>query len=289
MARHPRRPLTTDYIRLIVRDFSELHGDRAYRDDGAIMTGFGRVAGHKVMLVGHNKGKDTKERIACNFGCGHPEAYRKALLKMKLAAKYGLPVVCLIDTQGAYPGIGAEERGIAQAIATNLMEMSRLPTPIVGVVIGEGGSGGALGIGVGDRFAMLENAYYTVISPEGLAAILWKDSDKAPEAAEAMKLTAAHMLEAGIIDTIVREPLGGAHRDPLVTSRNVEQYLTKALEELEQTPIEQLLEERYRRYRNIGAYRTAPPAMEQAGGGRRPASSESGRRRCQPTPRPHRR
>ncbi len=265
LARHPLRPHPMDYIGMLVSDFIELHGDRRFGDDDAIVAGLGRLDDRRAMFIALRKGKETKEKIAANFGMPRAEGYRKALHKMKLAEKFGLPLICLIDTAGAACAAAAEERGVAMAIAENILTMAGLAVPIVVLVTGEACSGGALGVGVGDRFAMLENAYYSVITPEGLAAILWKDSDKAPEAAEAMKLTAAHMLEAGIIDTIVREPLGGAHRDPLVTSRNVEQYLTKALGELEQTPIEQLLEERYRRYRNIGVYRTAPPAMEQAG------------------------
>ncbi|HEY3245439.1 MAG TPA: acetyl-CoA carboxylase carboxyltransferase subunit alpha [Phycisphaerae bacterium] len=254
VARHPRRPLITDYIQAFVKDFFELHGDRCFGDDKAIVTGFGRIAGHKVMLVGHNKGKDTRERLACNFGCAHPEGYRKALAKMKLAAKYGVPVVCMIDTQGAYPGIGSEERGIAQAIAVNLMEMSRLPTPIVCVVIGEGGSGGALGVGVGDRVAMFEHSFYSVISPEGCAAILWKTGEQRQRAAESLKLTARELKKLDIVDHIIPEPLGGAHRDPAAAAASLEAYLGDALRDLTRFKIETLLKRRYDRIRQIGSF-----------------------------------
>ena len=216
VARHPARPQTMDYIRLVFADFIELRGDRCYKDDPAVLTGLARIGGHRVMVVGHCKGRTTKEKVACYFGCAHPEGYRKALAKMKLAEKFKLPIVTLIDTPGAYPGIGAEERGQARAIAVNLFEMSRLAVPVVCVVIGEGGSGGALGIGVGDALGILENAYLSVISPEGCAAILWKSGEQAPEAAEALKLTAGDLLERGLVDEVVPEPSGGAHRDPEV-------------------------------------------------------------------------
>ncbi|MGD2108189.1 MAG: acetyl-CoA carboxylase carboxyltransferase subunit alpha [Phycisphaerae bacterium] len=258
VARHPNRPLTTDYLRMIFRDFCELHGDRAYGDDDALMTGFARIGGHKVMFIGHNKGKEVKERIACNFGCAHPEGYRKALHKMKLAEKYGLPVVCMIDTQGAYPGIGAEERGIAYAIATNLMEMARLRTPVVCMVIGEGGSGGALGIGVGDRVAMLQHAFYSVISPEGCAAILWRTADQRKHAAEALKLTAKELKRLDLVDEIIAEPLGGAHRDQEATAASVEKYITSALTDLKRLTTDTLLRRRQERIRNLGAFYTEP-------------------------------
>ena len=264
VARHPQRPLVTDYLQRIVRDFCELHGDRSFGDDGAIMTGFGRIGGHKVMIIGHNKGKDTRERIACNFGCAHPEGYRKALLKMKLAAKYGLPVVALIDTQGAYPGIGSEERGVAQAIAVNLMEMSRLRTPIVCVVIGEGGSGGALGIGVGDRAAMLEHSFYSVISPEGCAAILFKTGEQRKRAAESLKLTAKELSKLDVIDTIIPEPLGGAHRDPDQTAASVERHLDATLRELKRLKIDTLLKRRYERIRKAGCFFESASARSKA-------------------------
>lgn len=210
VARHPNRPILTDYLNLMIKDFCELHGDRCFGDDRAIITGLGQIGREKVLVVGQNKGKNTKERIACNFGCPNPEGYRKALAKMKFAEKFGIPVVTLIDTPGAYPGIGAEERGQAQAIAVNLTEMSRLKVPIICIVIGEGGSGGALGIGVGDRLAMLEFAYYSVISPEGCAAILWRDGAQAPQAAQALKLTSKDLLKLELVDAVIPEPLGGA-------------------------------------------------------------------------------
>ncbi len=279
VARHPSRPLSTDYLRLIFRDFCELHGDRNFGDDKAVITGFARIGGHRVMFVGHNKGKDVKERIACNFGCAHPEGYRKALLKMRLAQKYGLPVVCLIDTQGAYPGIGSEERGIASAIATNLMEMSRLRTPIVCVVIGEGGSGGALGIGVGDRAAMLQHATYSVISPEGCAAILWRTADRRKHAAEALKLTARDLRKLEIIDEIIAEPLGGAHRDPEFVAANLEKYIIGSLNELKRLTIDSLLRKRYDRIRNLGSFYDDPNGTAKAKPGkpRRAARSTSTR------------
>ncbi len=254
VARHPRRPLVRDYIDAFVRDFCELHGDRCFGDDKAIITGFGRIGRHKVFLVGQNKGKDTREKLRCNFGCAHPEGYRKALLKMRLAEKFGLPLVSLIDTQGAYPGVGAEERGIAQAIAYNLMEMSRLRTPIICVVIGEGGSGGALGIGVADRVAMFEHAFYSVISPEGCAAILWKTGEQAKLAAEALKLTAPELKKLGLIDEIIPEPLGGAHRNPSGAAENLERHLNKTLNELKRLRMETLLKRRYERLRNVGSF-----------------------------------
>ncbi len=252
VARHPRRPLLNDYLQFIVKDFCKLHGDRHFRDDPAIITGFGRIGREKVMIIGHNKGKDMKEKTACNFGCAHPEGYRKALVKMKLAEKFNLPVVCFIDTPGAYPGIGAEERGQAQAIAYNMMEMSLLRVPVIGVVIGEGGSGGALGIGVCDRFAMLQYAYFSVISPEGCAAILWRDGAAAPKAAEALKLTSSDALNLGIADTIIPEPLGGAHRNWHEAGHNIENYLIKTIRTLKRYKIENLLENRYQKIRSIG-------------------------------------
>jgi acetyl-CoA carboxylase carboxyl transferase subunit alpha len=252
VSRHPRRPLLRDYLDMMVKDFRELHGDRCFHDDAAIVTGFGRLGREKVMIVGHNKGRDTREKIKCNFGCAHPEGYRKALLKMKLAEKYNLPVICLIDTPGAYPGIGAEERGQAQAIAVNMMEMSLLKVPIICVVIGEGGSGGALGIGVGDRMAMLKYSYYSVISPEGCAGILWKSGEKAAQAAEALKLTCNDLMDLKVIDAVVPEPLGGAHRNPHEAARNLEGYLVKTIRDLRRFKTENLLENRYRKLRSIG-------------------------------------
>ena len=252
VARHPRRPILPDYLDMMVKDFCELHGDRRFGDDRAIVTGFGRIGREKVMVVGHNKGRTTKDKVACNFGCAQPEGYRKALLKMQLAEKFQLPVVCLIDTPGAYPGIGAEERGQSQAIAYNLMQMSRLKVPIICVIIGEGGSGGALGIGVGDRLAMLQYAWYSVISPEGCAAILWKDGNKAAQAAEALKLTSKDLLKLGVIDHIIDEPLGGAHRNPHEAAQNLEAFLVKSIRDLRRCKLENLLENRYRSLRRIG-------------------------------------
>ena len=252
VARHSRRPILADYIATMVKDFTELHGDRLFGDDRAMVTGFGRIGREKVMIVGHNKGRTTKDKVACNFGCAHPEGYRKALLKIKLAEKFNLPIVCLIDTPGAYPGVGAEERGQAQAIAQNMMEMSRLRVPIVCVVIGEGGSGGALGIGVGDRLAIMQYAYYSVISPEGCAAILWKSGDRAAQAAEALKLTSRDIVKLGVADNVIPEPLGGAHRNPHEAAHNLEAYLIKTVRDLRRCKIENLLENRYRKLRRIG-------------------------------------
>jgi acetyl-CoA carboxylase carboxyl transferase subunit alpha len=252
VARHPKRPLLNDYIGFMVKDFHQLHGDRCFGDDQAIVTGLGHIGREKVLIVGQNKGRTTKEKIACNFGCANPEGYRKALAKMKFAEKYNIPIVTIIDTPGAYPGIGAEERGQAQAIAVNLMEMSRLRVPIVCVVIGEGGSGGALGIGVGDKLAMLEHAYYSVISPEGCAAILWRDGSQAPHAAEALKLTSKDLYRLELIDAVIQEPLGGAHRNVHDTVNNVEKYITKTLTALKRIKVEILLESRYKKLRAIG-------------------------------------
>ena len=252
VSRHPQRPILSDYLNLMIKDFRQLHGDRCFGDDRAIITGFGQIGRERVLVIGHNKGKDTKEKIECNFGCANPEGYRKALAKMKLAEKFNIPIVTLIDTPGAYPGIGAEERGQAQAIALNLMEMARLKTPIVSIVIGEGGSGGALGIGVGDRLAMLQYSYYSVISPEGCAAILWRDGSKANEAAEALKLTSTDLLKLKVVDDCIAEPLGGAHRNVHDTVYNVEQYITKTLRELKRYKIENLVEKRYEKILSIG-------------------------------------
>jgi acetyl-CoA carboxylase carboxyl transferase subunit alpha len=253
VARHPARPQAVDYMNAFVKDFQELHGDRRYGDDPAIITGFGRIGSHKCLVVAHNKGKDTKEKIACHFGCAHPEGYRKALLKMKLAEKFELPIVTFIDTPGAYPGIGAEERGQAEAIAVNLREMSNLRTPIACVVIGEGGSGGALGIGVGDRVAMMQYAWYSVISPEGCAAILWKTGAEAAAAAEQLHLTAAENLKLGVVDELIKEPMGGAHRDPRGAAANVEEWLSETLRSLKRFKIENLLKRRYEKLRAIGS------------------------------------
>ena len=253
VSRHPQRPLLGDYLNLMFKDIRPLHGDRCFGDDPAIMTAMGQIGRQRVMLIGQNKGKDVKEKVACNFGCPNPEGYRKALAKMKLAEKYGLPIVTLIDTPGAYPGIGAEERGQSQAIAVNLMEMSRLRVPIVCVIIGEGGSGGALGIGVGDKVAILEHAYYSVISPEGCAAILWHDGTQAPIAAEALRLTGKELLKLKLIDAVIQEPLGGAHRNMHDMIYNVEQYITKTLNQLKRVSIDKLVDTRYQKLRDIGA------------------------------------
>ena len=252
VARHPARPLANDYIERIVKDFVDLHGDRTFADDKAVLCGLGRVGTEKVVLISQMKGRDTKEKLAHNFGMTHPEGYRKALRAMKLAEKFSLPVVTLIDTTGAYPGVGSEERGVAEAIARNLREMSRLRTPIICVIIGEGGSGGALGIGVGDRIGMMEFAYYSVISPEGCASILWRTGEKAPEAAEAMKITAKHLRALDVIDDIIPEPLGGAHRDPGEAANNLERHIVRTLRELKRVSLETLLASRYERWRRMG-------------------------------------
>ncbi len=254
VARHPARPQTSDYIQMICRDFRELHGDRHFGDDPAIITGLARLGPHKCMVVGHQKGKSTQEKVACHFGCAHPEGYRKALHKMKLAEKFGLPIVTFIDTPGAYPGLKAEERGQAEAIAMNLREMSRLKTPIVCIVIGEGGSGGALGIGVGDRVAMMEFSWYSVISPEGCAAILWKESNEETNnaAAEALALTARDNLKNGLIDEVIPEPLGGAHRDAHAAAANIEKWIVDKLRELKRFKPQTLVQRRYEKFRRIG-------------------------------------
>lgn len=252
VARHPNRPVLSDYLNLMVKDFRELHGDRCFGDDRAIVTGLGHIGRERVLIVGQNKGKTTKQKIACNFGSPNPEGYRKAMAKMKFAEKFGIPIVTLIDTPGAYPGIGAEERGQAQAIAVNLHQMSLLKVPVICIVIGEGGSGGALGIGIGDRLAMLEFAYYSVISPEGCAAILWRDGSQAPKAAEALKLTSKDLHKLGLVDTVISEPLGGAHRNVHDTVYNVERYIVKTLRDLKRTKLDNLLDNRYKKLRSIG-------------------------------------
>ncbi|MEM6312581.1 MAG: acetyl-CoA carboxylase carboxyltransferase subunit alpha [Planctomycetota bacterium] len=254
VARHPQRPKMLDYVEMLCREFREIHGDRRFGDDPAIRTGLARIGGHKVMLIGQHKGRDTKEKIKCNFGLAHPEGYRKALRAMKLAEKFGLPVVCLIDTPGAYPGIGAEERGQAESIALNLMEMARLETPIVAVVLGEGGSGGALGIGVADRVAMFQHAWYSVISPEACSSILFRGPDGTQQLADSLSLTADKLKKHGIIDRIIAEPLGGAHRDPHAAARGLEQYLAKTLRELKKVETPKLLDNRYAKFRALGAY-----------------------------------
>jgi acetyl-CoA carboxylase carboxyl transferase subunit alpha len=265
VSRHPQRPLARDYIDGFVSDFKELHGDRFFGDDAAMVTGFGKIGGEKVMLIAEHKGRDTKERVACHFGCPHPEGYRKALRAMRLAEKYALPVVTLIDTPGAFPGIGAEERGQAQAIAINLMEMARLRTPIVSAIIGEGGSGGALGIGVGDRMGILQYAYYSVISPEGCAAILWKTAKMAETAAESLHLTPQHLLDLGIVDEIIPEPLGGAHRNPRDMATTLERKLVGFVRQAKRLPVEKLLERRYERIRSVGKVLSDPGALAALG------------------------
>ncbi|MBL4700221.1 MAG: acetyl-CoA carboxylase carboxyltransferase subunit alpha [Phycisphaeraceae bacterium] len=255
VARHPDRPQSVDYLRMCFKDFCELHGDRRYGDDPAIICGFARVGPYKCMVIAQAKGKDVKERIKCNFGMPHPEGYRKAMLKMRLAEKYNLPVITLVDTPGAYPGVGAEERGRAEAIAYNLQEMSRLKVPILSIVIGEGGSGGALGIGVADRMAMLQYAWFSVISPEGCSSILWKTGDKAPEAAEALKITAAANKKNGVIDSIINEPLGGAHRNRELIGDRVQKWIVQNLRELKRFKIENLVNKRYGRLRGMGKYK----------------------------------
>lgn len=254
VARHKDRPHTTDYLSLVFDEFVELHGDKLFGDDRAIRVGFATLDRMKVMVLGHQKGRTFQDRTENYFGCAHPEGYRKAMAKMRMAEKYNLPVVCLIDTPGAYPGIGAEERGQAQVIAENMYEMSRLKTPIICIVIGEGGSGGALGIGVGDRVAVLEHAYYSVISPEGCAGILWKGAEHAEKAATALKFTSKNLLEMGIVDEIIEEPLGGAHRDHHHMAAKMKSFLKKTLRELSKKPHDDLLDERYKRFRRIGVF-----------------------------------
>lgn len=256
VSRHPERPQYLDYVHLMCDEYTELHGDKAIGDDRSLRTGLARIDGMKVMLIGHHKGRNLQERTECFYGCAHPEGYRKALLRMKFAAKFGLPIVCLIDTPGAYPGIGAEERGQAQLIAHSLLEMSRIPTPIVCAVIGEGGSGGALGIGIGDRICLLEFAYYSVISPEGCAGILWKTATEETKsrAAEALKLTSKHLLKLKVIDEVIPEPLGGAHRDPREMANTLKTHLLKHLRELKGKTIPKLLDARYQKFRNMGVF-----------------------------------
>ncbi|MCB9509418.1 MAG: acetyl-CoA carboxylase carboxyltransferase subunit alpha [Deferribacteres bacterium] len=259
LARHPQRPYTRDYIEGMVDDFVELHGDRAFGDDPAIISGVGKISGEKVFLIGHQKGRDTKQKIYRNFGMAHPEGYRKALRVMKMAVKFKKPIICFVDTPGAYPGTGAEERGQAEAIARNLFEMAKMPVPILIIIIGEGASGGALGIGVGDRVLMMENTWYSVISPEGCAGILYRDDvTKAPVVAEALKLTAQDLLEQGVIDEVVEEPVGGAHRDPAAATAILKEHILNNLATLKEVEPGQLIENRIEKYGKMGFYDKHP-------------------------------
>lgn len=257
LARHPARPHTKDYLRVICDEFQELAGDRAYSDDAAIVGGLGRIDGRSVVIIGHEKGRDTKSKVKRNFGMPRPEGYRKALRLMKLAERFELPILTFIDTPGAYPGIGAEERGQSEAIARNLLEMAELKVPVICTVIGEGGSGGALAIGVGDCTVMLQHSTYSVISPEGCASILWKDAGKAKDAAEQLGLTAKRLRELGLVDKVVREPTGGAHRNPKQMAIRLKTVLMNELDTLEALPTAELLERRYERLRSYGAYAAA--------------------------------
>src|SRR5262245_55061786 len=259
IARHPKRPFALNYIETSFTEFSELHGDRLFAEDRAVVGGFAFLGAHKVVVIGTQKGRDTKENIRRNFGSAHPEGYRKALRLMRLADKFSLPIITFIDTAGAYPGIGAEERHIAEAIAVNLREMMLLEVPVIAAVVGEGGSGGALGIGVADRVLMLENAYYSVISPEGCAAILWKDRTAAPKAAAALKITGKDLLELGLIDEIIPEPLGGAHNDAVAMATALKQSLLNHLEQLKRLPAAQRLRARYAKFRSHGRFIASKP------------------------------
>lgn len=254
LARHPKRPYTMDYIQLIFSDFLEIHGDRGFADDKAVICGFGKLEGEKVLIVGQQKGRDTKQKLERNFGMMHPEGYRKALRLMRTAARFGRPIVIFIDTPGAFPGVEAEERGQAEAIARNILEMFKLTVPIVIIIIGEGASGGALGIGIGDKVMMLENSWYSVISPEGCAAILWRDNAKAPDAAEALKLSAPDLMQLKVIDKILPEPTGGAHRNHQLAAQIIKGELQVSLEELKQLSTEELLRRRLEKFRAIGIY-----------------------------------
>lgn len=254
MARHPQRPYTFDYIKHLITDFEELHGDRAYADDQALITGMGRFNGQPVIVIGHQKGRDTKEKVARNFGMPRPEGYRKALRVMKLAERFGMPVLTFIDTPGAYPGIGAEERGQSEAIARNLFEMAKLKTPIISTVIGEGGSGGALAVGVADHLMMLQYSIYSVISPEGCASILWKSADKASDAAATLGVTSDRLKSLGLIDEIVKEPLGGAHRDPEALMATIKTAIDSQLKQLKAMPVDELVKRRQQRLLAYGAF-----------------------------------
>lgn len=254
LARHPQRPYSLDYINILFTDFQELHGDRRFRDDQALIGGTAFFNGQPVMILAQQKGRNTKENILRNFGCPNPEGYRKALRLMKMAEKFNLPIISFVDTSGAFPGIGSEERHVGEAIALNILEMSQLKVPSITFVIGEGGSGGALGVALTDKVYILENAYYSVISPEGCASILWKDRAFAPDAAEALKITATHLLELGIVDAIIPEPFGGAHTNLAATAKNVGQMIQSTLDELKATPIEKLLHQRYQKFRKMGVF-----------------------------------
>jgi acetyl-CoA carboxylase carboxyl transferase subunit alpha len=254
VSRHKDRPYTRDYLNLAFDEFVELHGDKHFGDDQAILTGFAKIDQFKVMVVGHQKGRTYRDRAACNFGCAHPEGYRKAMSKMRMAEKYRMPIVCFIDTPGAYPGVGAEERGQAQVIAESMFQMSQMRTPIICVVIGEGGSGGALGIGVGDRIAVLQYAYYSVISPEGCAGILWKSHQHAPKAADALRFTSRHLLEMRVVDDVIEEPLGGAHRDHHKMAARMKSYLVRNLAALAGQSTDELIEQRYAKFRRMGVF-----------------------------------
>ncbi len=280
VARHPNRPLTSDYIQHLCQDWVELHGDGVFGDDQAMVTGFATIRGHKLLLVGHRKGRDTKDRLACNFGSAHPEGYRKALRKMRLAEHLGLPIVCLVNTPGAYPGVAAEERGQARAIAENIYEMFGLKVPIVVLVIGEGGSGGALGIGVGDRVGMMENAWYSVISPEGCASILWRSAEGKEAAADALHLTAPDLLKLGIIDKVVAEPVGGAHNQAEAAMEEVGQQIANWLDELAKIPLQELLRQRQEKFRRMAMAEESlqalfPPQTRAAESGTDPAEVDS--------------
>jgi len=254
IARHPDRPYTLDYIRMMMTDFVELHGDRLFADDLALIAGFAKLDGQKVMVMGHQKGRDTKENVMRNFGCAHPEGYRKAIRLMRMAEKFQLPIIIFIDTPGAYPGVGAEERGQAQAIAENLKEMIQISVPIISTVIGEGGSGGALGIGIADRVCILQHAYYSVISPEGCASILWRNSVKAPQAAEALKINGENLIEFGVVEEIIPEPSGGAHHDAEQVAIALQEALLKHIKELSSFSKDELLVNRYEKFRKIGEF-----------------------------------
>lgn len=257
IARHPKRPYSLDYIQMIMTDFIEIHGDRLFADDFAMIAGFAKIDGQKVVVIGQQKGRDTAEKVKRNFGMAHPEGYRKAMRAMRLAEKFGLPVVIFVDTPGAYPGIGAEERGQAQAIAENLRDMMAVKTPIISTVIGEGGSGGALGIAVADYILILQNAYYSVISPEGCASILWRSATKAPDAAEALKLTGEHLIKFGIVDEIIEEPSGGAHNAPELVAKELKSAILAQIKRLSHLSDKQLMDKRYEKFRKIGQFTTA--------------------------------